>query len=188
MKPCSRNRKPIAWLALDELAAPEAAALRDHFAHCEGCRSYWEEISTVTGRLSTAQPDSRLELSGGFHRSLSQKLQAHPRSSLADLLRQSCDPGLRWRVALPAGALLVCAILAWLTLRHHSTVSPPHLPPVQVASNHAGDELSPTLANYRAVAHQSLNQLDELLLKQGSKVLPPAPAVSFSAEAVAPPF
>jgi hypothetical protein len=40
MKPCAKNRKLIAWLALGALEARRAAALRAHLALCEGCRQY----------------------------------------------------------------------------------------------------------------------------------------------------
>ena len=75
MKPCSRNRKLIAWLALDALDAREAAALRDHLSVCEGCRRYWEGTSKVTEALASAQPDSELEASEFFHRRVAERLQ-----------------------------------------------------------------------------------------------------------------
>ena len=131
MKPCSKNRKLIAWLALDALDAREAAALRDHLARCEGCRRYWEEISNVTERLASAAPDSNLEASEVFHHRVAEELQAVGSSSvlenLAAWLRGS---KLNWRVALPAIAVLVIALLAMVAPRHPPALSLPAPPEI----------------------------------------------------------
>jgi hypothetical protein len=76
MKPCGKNRKWIAWLALDALEARQAVALREHLAHCEGCRRYWDEISNVMAGLASAAPDSNLEASPLFHQRVAEELQA----------------------------------------------------------------------------------------------------------------
>jgi hypothetical protein len=180
MKPCSKNRKQIAWLALDALDARKAAALRDHLALCEGCHRYWEEISGVTTRLAEAQPDSNLEASAFFHHRVSEKLQAAESSSvlenLAALFRGSA---LNWRMALPAVAALMIALLAIVAARPHSTPSRP-APPMDRNASSSGSDLAPTIANYQIVAGQSLEKLDELLIRQGNKPLPPAPIYTAS--------
>ena len=182
MKPCSKNRKLIAWLALDALDAREAAALRDHLARCEGCRRYWEEISNVTERLASAAPDSNLEASEVFHHRVAEELQAVGSSSvlenLAAWLRGS---KLNWRVALPAIAVLVIALLAMVAPRHPPALSLPAPPAVQVVStSSSGSDLAPTIANYQMIANQSLDKLSELLTRQGNKRLPPAPVYTIS--------
>src|SRR5439155_25957510 len=52
MKPCSKNQKRIAWLALDALDVRQAHDLRAHLETCAGCRRYLVEISNMTRRLT----------------------------------------------------------------------------------------------------------------------------------------
>ena len=176
MKACSRNRKPIAWLALSALDARAASALREHLARCDGCRRYWEEMSTLAERMASARPASSVEASEGFLRRVGQRLASAEAGSTLDdpwLLRWLRD----WRVALPAAALPILLLLGAITLRHpwaHSVAGPS---PVQ--------DLSPTLVNYQMVASRSLDELDALLTKQASKGLPPAPVYTASALAFA---
>jgi len=182
MKPCSRSRKLIAWLALDALDARKAAGLREHLALCEGCRCYWEEITNVTESLASGQPDSNLEASESFHSGVAERLQAVESTSipknLAAWLRGSM---LSWRVALPAVAVLVIVLLAMVVSRRHSVVSLPAPPTDQVMSASAsGSDLAPTIANYQMVANQSLEKLSELLTRQANKNLPPAPIYTAS--------
>jgi anti-sigma factor RsiW len=182
MEPCSRNRRLIAWLALDALDAQKAAALRAHLARCEGCRRYWREISSVTETLASAQPDSNLEASELFHHKVAAKLQAVEASSvLEDLAAWLRGSILNWRVALPAIAVLAIAVAALVAPRHHpaSSVSAP--PAVQaVSASGSESDLAPTIANYQMVANQSLEKLSELLTRQGNKSLPPAPVYTAS--------
>jgi hypothetical protein len=179
MKPCSKNRKLIAWLALDTLNTRKAAALRAHLALCEGCRSYWEEISNTTDGLAAAQPDSNLEASEFFHHRVAQKLYTVESSSVLENL-VACLRGsmLNPRVALPAMAVLVIGLFAMAALRHHPALSVPAPRAVQlVTASSSGSELAlePTIANYQMIANQSLDKLSELLTRQGNKSLPPAP-------------
>jgi anti-sigma-K factor RskA len=182
MKPCSRNRKLIAWLALGALDAEKAAALRDHLAVCQGCRRYWEEISNVTETLASAQPDSNLEASELFHHKVAAKLQAvEAGSGLEDLAAWLRGSILNWRVALPAIAVLAIAVLAMVAPRHHSSSSLSAPPAVQaVSASDSESDLAPTIANYQMVANQSLEKLSELLTRQGNKNLPPAPIYTAS--------
>lgn len=187
MKPCARNRKLIAWLALDELDPRKVTALRKHLAECEGCRRYWEEISNVTEVLtarSTAEcaerPDANLEVAESFHRRVAEKLWADKSSSALENFAGWVHHWLlNWRMTLPAVAVLVLALTALLTLRHHPASSPPA--PVQIVSAYdSGSDLAPTIANYQMVANQSLDKLDELLTRQGNKSLTPAPVYTAS--------
>jgi hypothetical protein len=182
MKPCSRNRKLIAWLALDALAAPEAAVLRDHLARCAGCRQYWEDVSSVTDGLSAAAPDSNLEASEHFHRRVAEKLRAVESSSvLDDLAAWARGWLLNWRVALPVLAMLVVALFAVIAFGPHSAVSPPPPLAAQAASkSDSRSDLAPTLANYQMVAQESLEKLSDLLTRQGNQSLPPAPVYTVS--------
>jgi anti-sigma-K factor RskA len=183
MKPCSKNRKLIAWLALGALEAREAAALHDHLARCEGCRRYWEETVNVTEGLAAAAPDSDLQASELFHRQVAEKLQATESTSVRENLAVWVRRTIRiWRVALPAIAGLVIALFALHARRHHAALSRPATPIVQVvpASASPENDLAPTIANYQMVAFRSLDRLDELLTEQGNKPLPPAPVYTIS--------
>ena len=177
MKPCSRNRKLIAWLALRALDAGKAAALRDHLAVCPGCRRYWEEISNVTKTLASAQPDSELEVTELFHQKLAEKLQAVESPSLLEelsvWLRRSI---LSWRVAVPAIVVLVIVLLTISGQRRHSASTAQMTATVQGEPTSASeDDLAPTIGNYEMVANQSFEKLLELLDRQGEKSLPPVP-------------
>jgi hypothetical protein len=180
MKPCSKNRKLIAWLALDALEARKAAALRDHLVHCEGCRRYWEGISNVTNGLAAAAPVSNLEASEIFHRRVAEKLQAaESRSVLNNVAAWLRESMLNWGVAVPTLALLVIVLFAIVAPRPHPTLPAP--PSVQaVPASSSGNDLAPTIANYQKVANQSLEKLSELLTEQGNKSLPPAPILTVS--------
>jgi hypothetical protein len=182
MKPCLRNRKLIAWLALDALDAPRVAALRAHLAVCEGCRRYWGEISNVTEGLASAAPGSNLEASELFHRKVAEKLRAVESGAvLEDLAAWLRGAMLNWRVALPATAVLVIALFVVVAPRHPPASSLPAPPTVQVVSAASPEsDLAPTIANYQMAANQSLERLSELLTRQGNKRLPPAPVYTAS--------
>lgn len=182
MKPCSRNRKLIAWLALDALDAGKAAALRDHLAVCPGCRRYWEEISNVTETLASAQPDCELEASACFHRKVAAKLQAVEAGSvLEDLPAWFRGSILNWRVAMPGIAVLAIAVLAMVAPRRHPAASVSAPPAAQaVSASDSDSDLAPTIGNYQMVANQSLEKLSELLTRQGNKNLPPVPIYTAS--------
>jgi len=182
MQPCSKNRKLIARLALDDLDVRNTAALHAHFALCEGCRRYWEEISNVAEGLASAAPDSSLEASESFHRRVAERLQAAESGSLpenwAAWLRGAMP---NWRAALPAIAVLVIALFATVATRDHSALRLPAPTGVQVASESRSEsDLAPTLANYQMVANQSLDKLSDLLTRQGNRCLPPAPLYTAS--------
>ena len=105
MKPCSKNRKLIAWLVLGTLDARKAAALREHLALCEGCRGYRDEILNVAEKLMAAEPDSNIQASGVFHQRVAEKLRGiESDSALENLAAWLRGVMLSWRVALPATA------------------------------------------------------------------------------------
>lgn len=173
MKTCDKNRKPIAWLALNALDAKEAAALRAHLADCDGCRNYFDEVSGVSNKLGNATPDADVQAPAHFHRQLMGRLQAErPASAWDELLA-----ALNWRVAVPAMMVLLLAVLLVLAHRPAPTVSVvnPPVVPVAVAAMTVVNDPAPTAVNYQLAAAQSLTKLDELLTKEGNESLPPAP-------------
>ncbi len=181
MKPCRGNRKQIAWLAVGALDGEKAANLREHIHHCEGCREYWEEVSTVAKRLESAAPNSELEPSEAFYKSLTRKLwNAQPLSVVENLHSWLRALNLNWRVVLPAESL-VLLFGATLWLSHYpgpvSQVSGPRpfARPVTAAA-----DLAPTILNYQAMAHRSLQQVDELLTQQANLPLASTPVYTAS--------
>jgi hypothetical protein len=184
MKPCSRNRKLLAWLALGNLDAEWAAPLREHVAACEGCRSYLEELAKVTASISGAEIKADIVATESFHRQIIASVKAsQPRvvgPTIAELLRGAL---LKWRIAVPALGGIVALLVIGLLL----TTRPRPENPIPESSSAPSDsqqildsDFRPTIANYQMVANQSLERLDQVLTEQGSRKLPPAPVYTAS--------
>jgi Putative zinc-finger len=186
MNPCARNRKLIAWLALDALAAREASDLRAHLATCAGCRQYLEEMSHVTATLAAAETTPQIHASEAFHRRVTDALRAEEsRPAWEALVKLLQGTLLNWRVALPvAGALAVVIMVLSVPSRHPGAPLPAPAP-VQVASApNLKSELAPTIANYQIVANRSLEELDDLLTRQSNRSQPRMPIYTASAIAL----
>jgi len=182
MKPCAKNRKLIAWLALGELDVRKASALREHLAVCDGCRCYWEEICRVNDKLAAAKPTPNVQASESFYQRVAEKLDAHEAGSIGENLTALIRTAmLNWRLVLPATAALLIAAFALVIFWQPPRQAPPAPPAVQVVSAPGSEsDLAPTLANYQMIASQSLGKLDEVLTEQGNKALPPAPIYTAS--------
>jgi anti-sigma factor RsiW len=182
MKPCLRNRKPLAWLALGELDARRAAALRAHIQTCDGCRRYLAEISTVTERLAAAEMTPGIQASESFHRRVVTRLGAEQSGSVWQTLAAPLVAArLNWRVALPViGAAAVVIALLSILARH--PVAPPPAPTVvqAVLPPDIKSDLPPTIANYERIATRSLDELDELLTVQSKRNPSPTPTYTAS--------
>jgi predicted anti-sigma-YlaC factor YlaD len=187
MKPCSKNRKLIAWLALDAVDVRQARQLRTHLDTCEGCRRYLEEISNVTERLTATEMTSDIQASESFHQKVAGKLRVEKPNSFGEIVAAYfCGAMSCWRVALPVSAALVVAVVAFATLRKRPDVSSQAQSPAQaVPAPNWNRDLSPTIANYQMVASRSLEQLDELLTSQGNRNLSPAQIYTASSLAFA---
>jgi anti-sigma factor RsiW len=170
MKPCSRNRKQLAWLAVDALDPRKAEDLRAHLETCEGCRRYLAEMSAVTEDLAAAQTRSSILTSESFHQRIVRKLGAESSRAIWKMIGLPFGRRLpSWRIALPAAAAAVClTVLAmlWQPKADSPTRSRASQAPFAPASK---PDLPPTFANYQMVANQSLEKLDELLTKQGNR-------------------
>ena len=187
MKPCARNRKLIAWLALNALDAGQTRQLQAHLETCEACRRYLAEISNVTEGLAAAETTSDIQASETFHRSVADKLRRAKPDPLGEVLAAYLRRSLRdWRVALPAiTALLVigATVAIW---RRSPDVPPTPQAGAQTAPVPAADnDLAPTIANYQRVANQSLGKLDALLTRQANQPLPPMPIYTASTRELA---
>ena len=180
MKPCAKNRKLIAWLAVNALDARQAAQLREHLEICEGCRCYLAEISNVTERLAAEKATPDVQASESFHRKVAGRLRSAKPDSLGETLAAYLAL-LNWRVVLPAFVALVVIGVNVAIWRQPPKISKPPRTGTQIASvANAESDLAPTLANYQRVANQSLDKLDALLTKQGNRPLPSMPIYTAS--------
>jgi anti-sigma factor RsiW len=182
MKPCSRNRKPLAWLALGELDARTAAALRAHIETCEGCRRFLAELSTVTEKLAAAEVTPDIQASESFHRRVVTRLRAEQSGSVWQTLTAPLIAAwLNWRVSLPVvgAAALVIALLSILA-RQPAAPAPAPTVVQAVLPPDLKSDLPPTIANYQRIATRSLDELDELLTMQGRRNPSPTPIYTAS--------
>ena len=182
MKPCSTHRKLIAWLALDALDVQEARNLRAHLEACEGCRRYLEEISNVTARLIAAETEPDIQPSESFHQRVVGRLRAEESASFSG----GVVGGLRatllnWRVVLPVIGATAVVIAAWSVFGPRPGVPSPAPTGAQaVLTPNVKQDLDPTISNYQMVANRSLEELDELLTRQGNRNPPPTPLYTAS--------
>jgi len=186
MKPCSKNRKLIAWLAVDALDGRQALDLRAHLETCEGCRQYLQELSHVTEKLAAAGISSDIEPSGSFHRRVVARLRAAESVSVWEsLVAHLRGTTLNWRVALPVIAAIAVLIAASSGFVRRPDVSPHTQFSARTALvPNSKSDLLPTIANYQMVANQSLDKLDELLTRQGNRN--PSPTQIYTASTLAP--
>jgi anti-sigma factor RsiW len=182
MKPCSNNCRTIAWLALGELDARQAATLQEHLKTCAGCRNYLDEICRLTEKLTAMELNPNIHASESFHQKLTARLRAErPASRGANLWEYFRAALSNWRVLAPAAAMLIIGLM--IQQRHSRSANnlPPIISRTQVVSTpQASVDLSPTIGNYEMAANQSLDKLDELLARQEQENLPPAPVYTAS--------
>jgi len=178
MKPCTRHRKQLAWLAAGNLESATARDLHLHLESCPGCRSYLAELSKVTGNLFQPASAPTVEASERFHRRVLAALEKE-RAGQRPVSRIAWRPILL-RVALPAFAVVMAlAILA--VIYFHPTPQPraESAPQALTRPSVIASELQPTIANYQSVANRSLDELDELVTRQ-ARHYPSQPALSSS--------
>src|SRR5437867_4372976 len=153
MKPCSNNRKLIAWLALDALDASRERDLRAHLKICEGCRGYLEEISSVTEKLAAAEIRSDIRTSETFHQKVVGRLGAESVPGFEAVLAHVRAILSNWRVALPVIGATVLVLAALFFGARSPTGSWPAEPGARVVSVPSiKSDLDPTLSNYQMVA------------------------------------
>jgi hypothetical protein len=175
MKPCNKNRKLIAWLALGALESRQAHELRAHLENCAGCRGYMEEIASVTGKLVTTETGSDIQATESFHRRVVDAVRATQGDSVwKTLVEQTRGAVLNWRLALPVAGAAVLLVLTFIVWR--SSVSAPVQTDAQATKTPRFEaDLPPTAGNYEMVANRSLEKLDELVTEQGNRNSAPAP-------------
>jgi hypothetical protein len=182
MNPCRKYRKPLALFAIDALDSSQTEQLLAHLRQCEGCRRYRQEISLITQRLSSleslANPAADVP---GRARSPLRAVRAVGQRTAGPASHDL--PG--WRTALPAlCAIALLALVLSALVRHPAVLTPV---PKQVATTAVANppaDFAPTIANYRAVANRSLEELDDLLARQARRPVPTPPAFSGTALAL----
>lgn len=181
MKPCAKNHKLIALLAMDELGREPARELRAHLETCVACRLYYQEISGVAETLSSVEANEDIRTSTAFHRRVVNALKAERPPGKASWLEQFCQ-SFASRPAAWLAAGTVAIVVAALVIFAPPPQSP-GLKPVMAnsapTSSFSGD-LAPTIANYQMVANRSLDKLDDLLTRQGNRNPPSAPIYTAS--------
>jgi anti-sigma factor RsiW len=184
MKPCSKNRKLLAWLALGNLDDKQATALREHVATCEGCRCYLDELAKVTASISGAVVKTDIVATASFHRRVVAAVKAEERRTVWPTIERFLRGTLlnrRVALATVGGIAVVLVVGLLLTSGHRSEVPLPTPSSARRDSAHNLDaDFRPTIANYQMVANQSLEKLDQLLSEQASRRLPPAPIYTAS--------
>ena len=185
MKPCSKNRKLIAWLAVDALDPRRARALREHLAICPSCRAYLQEISRVTETLARADASARgdVQASTAFHQKVLHAIRTEATDSGWETLRAWLrSTMLNWRVALPVAGAGLLAIAALSFLRPEPVARPSAPTGAETRWAVVGHELDlpPTVSNYQLVANRSLEELDQLLTRQGRRNPSAAPVYTAS--------
>ena len=185
MKPCFKNRKLIAWLALDTLDAESATALREHLANCDGCRGYLNELSKVTATLSEAEIRSDLQAKESFHRRVVAGIKAQKSRSVKEKIREFLRATLLdWRVAVPAVCGFAVVLLSSLLMISQKPSESPlqSSSSTQRSAEHIREaDFAPTIGNYHMAANRSLESFDELLTEQAGKNVPSAPLYTASA-------
>jgi hypothetical protein len=176
MKPCFGKQKQIALLAANSVDLQQEQALQAHLDGCAGCRRYFEEISSVAGKLRATEVDTNARPSASFHRNLMGALAEAKRESTRGTLSAQIRAFWSWRLIVPPAAAAVALIASWL----FSAPPAPTSTRTPLAVRHGAPPVAklipePTFSNYEMAAHQSLEKLDELLTEQGNRNPEPAP-------------
>ena len=174
MKPCNKNRKPIAWLALDALDARRTLELHAHLENCAGCRAYLEEISSVTDKL-TAETEADVQATESFHRRVVGALRTVEGGSAGKTLAEQMRSAMsNWRLVLPVAGAAVLLVMSYIVWR--AGVRSPVETRAQVLPAPRGEvDFQPSAGNYEMVANRSLEKLDELLTREGNRNPAPSP-------------
>jgi len=174
MKPCRQNKKLITWFILNELGPREISELTTHLRHCKGCQVYLKEMRCVANQLNALRSVAETEAG------VAVCAEPLPRRSPASLSGQvpSWWAWPIWRFALPGFAILALTLLVVSTLQRTPVDQTTRVVSPVVAVAPALGEPLPTLSNYRAVANESLDKLDQLLTRQAEEPVSNLPPLS----------
>src|SRR5262245_8968836 len=117
MKPCFKNRKLLAMLALGNLEAKPATALREHVATCPGCRCYLDEVAMVTAGISAAEMKADIVATASVHRRVVAAVKAEERRTVCPTIGGFlCGTLQNWRIALSTIGGIAVVVLVGLLL------------------------------------------------------------------------
>lgn len=169
MKPCRKNRKLIVLRSIAALSQSQSEEIDRHLDQCEGCARYRDEIVRVT--LDLRSLDASQQPAPGAEAWTLRRHAVQPSSALHSLF----DSGAwkRWGFIATSFALVILALcLSPTLLRRPARYPVEHKMSVGPSSHPTPENLAPTFANYRALANQSLDELDQVLTKQAAKAAP----------------
>jgi hypothetical protein len=127
-------------------------------------------MTQITEQLAAAAPVSDLRATESFHQrvvaGLEKETATPPWKLVMARLR---DMPLKWRVVSPVAVVALVMVGIWIgpSPRTHVPVSPPVPAGVPGVAADAGDDFTPSLANYERAADHFPDQLDMLLARQG---------------------
>jgi anti-sigma factor RsiW len=167
MKPCSRNRKLLALLAVDELDLAKAQTMRGHIEECEGCRFYYQSMARVySGQRAIVEKLPEVEASFGLHQAVMAKIRrTNGRSS------DATPSTLNWiRIGAVAASLVLLVFCAMMFSRQKQEKPLARHEVTRPAPETKGPkEFQPSIAGYRKNAGKSFENLDALLNKEGGR-------------------
>src|SRR5437899_2048239 len=182
MPSCTNNRKRIAWLAVGAIDANGARELVHHIETCAGCRAYLEEMSHLTKKLEDAEGKFDFQPSATFHQQLVRRLRAEESAPIWERLVAYVQVRhLNWRIVLPVAVTLIVMIATVFSAINRRAASPLAQNRNQAApAGKPAEDLAPTMSNYQMIANRSLEKLDELLSREGTRNASSAPAYTAS--------
>jgi anti-sigma factor RsiW len=184
MNICAHRRKDIALLAIGELNAPNASNLRSHIAACEGCRAYFESISTLTVELGASSPDSDAFATESFHRKAVAAVKASQEGSVFNPFLRRFQLSWAWPAAASVAVIAITMFVLLSTSRtkdRPATAVAVSAVPASTAPKYPLQKSNPaTFAAYEMIANDSLDKLDDVITREGIKNQAPAPAYTAS--------
>ncbi len=189
MKPCWKNRKLIAWLALGALEQERAHKLRAHLETCDRCHRRFEELANLSEKLRAAGFAPEAQTPASFHRRLVNALREQGAPSRQQMLLTPLQEKLlNWRAAFAACVVVAAGVVVWSSVVRHPgplPLSSPKPPRLTSTTKVQQEPPPPTIANYRLAANRSLDDLDDLLTKQARACSSAAPLYKVSTLVVA---
>jgi hypothetical protein len=169
---------------MDALDAPQVARIQAHLRHCEGCRAYRAEIASVSQSVASLRAAPEIDRHAVVVRRLARNPLAPHRRTAPHAAAFARAP-FNWGLVVPALAIVALSLVV-LSVLLKTPAPGSRLVAINQArfKVNAPTGLPPTLGNYRAVANDSFDELDDLLLRQSQKPVPAPPTPSASTVAM----
>lgn len=166
-RPCRKYKKSIVLLVMGALGPAQMEPIHRHLEGCLRCSSYRAEISRTAEKVQAIG-----SFSTGRILAESKKDHGRKKSFRIPWIDQSFS--IKPRAAIAFGLLAFIMVMA-MTLGRHQLPSRASSNREPAAGSSAPVDLAPTFANYRAIANESLDELDDLLARQARRPLPRSP-------------